>query len=75
LGIISLFRSSWYNHDINRRGRRVNKPWIEKTSTEDLKNSEFGLRPLRAVGSLYEPEASIPSFHVGGIKPLTLKDA
>ncbi len=35
----------------------INKPWIEKTSTEDLKNSEFGLRPLRAVGSLYEPEA------------------
>jgi hypothetical protein len=20
----------------------INKPWIEKTSTEDLKNSEFG---------------------------------
>jgi hypothetical protein len=45
LGIIIFFRSSWYSHDINRRGRRVNKPWIEKTSTEDLKNSEFGLRP------------------------------
>jgi hypothetical protein len=24
---------------------------------------------------VYEPEASIPSFHVGGIKPVTLKDA
>ena len=24
----------------------INKPWIEKTSTEDLKNSEFGLRPV-----------------------------
>jgi hypothetical protein len=34
----------WYNHDINRRGRRVNKPWIEKTSTEALKSSESGPR-------------------------------
>jgi hypothetical protein len=42
LGIIIFSRSSWYNHGIKRRGRRVNKPWIEKTSTEDLKNSEFG---------------------------------
>jgi hypothetical protein len=33
LGIIIFPRSYWYNHDINRRGRRVNKPWIEKTST------------------------------------------
>jgi len=24
----------------------INKPWIEKTSTEDLKNCEFGLRPV-----------------------------
>ncbi len=24
----------------------INKPWIEKTSTEDLKNSEFDLRPV-----------------------------
>jgi hypothetical protein len=30
-GIIILSRSSWYNHDVNRRGRRVNKSWIEKT--------------------------------------------
>jgi hypothetical protein len=54
LGIIIFSRISWYNHDINRRGMRVNKPWIEKTSIEDLKNSEFGFQAggwaLRAGG-------------------------
>ncbi len=31
------------------------------------------IRALRGVG--YEPEANIPSFHVGGIKPVSSKDA
>jgi len=46
LGIIIFPRAFWHSHGINWRGRRVNKPWIEKTSTEDLKNCEFGLRPV-----------------------------
>jgi len=78
LGIIIFFRSSWYNHDINRRGRRVNKPWIEKTSTQDLKNSEFGKMlfafmswPVKFLPTfqtlklcVFDHYSMIPTFHV-----------
>ena len=38
----------------------INKPWIEKTSTEDLKNSEFGkiLFPFMSW-----PVKYLPTFH------------
>jgi hypothetical protein len=63
LGIIIFLRSSGYNHDIKRRGRRVNKPWIEKTSTEDLKNSEFGKMLFAMIATKgWLPLASILTF-------------
>jgi hypothetical protein len=41
-GVLGYWCSIWLK---NNTVHGINKPWIEKTSTEDLKNSEFGLRP------------------------------
>jgi hypothetical protein len=50
----------------------INKPWIEKTSTEDLKNSGSGKMPFAFM--LFH-DSNIPSFHVSGIKLVSLKAA
>ncbi len=54
LGIISFFRSSWYNHDINRRGRRVNKPLpmhiLRSPLAYSLRGVSSTLRPVSPTG-------------------------
>ena len=53
----------------------INKPWIEKTSTEDLEYLNYLNIALGSCGEFHYQHSNIPSFHVGGIKLVSLKAA
>jgi len=42
----------------------INKPWIEKTSTEDLKNSEFGKMLFPFMSWPIDPQSLDPNTEV-----------